>query len=82
MQEGNRAKDRYGLPISTNSITAAENMVEGLDLFLEQNFGAEQRFQQAVEADEGFALAHAGLAYVYMAAARVGEARDAAQRAQ
>ncbi len=82
MQEGNRAKDRYGLPISTNSITAAENMVEGLDLFLEQNFGAEQRFQQAVEADEGFALAHAGLAYVYMAAAKVGEARDAAQRAQ
>ena len=82
MSELNRTKDRYGLPLSTSSTAAAENLVAGVDLFLEQNFGPEQRFQQAVEADEGFALAHAGLAYVYMTAARVGDAREAAQHAQ
>ncbi len=82
MSELNRIKDRYGLPLATNSTAAAENLVEGVDLLLEQNFGPEQRFQQAVEADEGFALAHAGLAYVYMVGARVGDAREAAQHAQ
>ncbi|MCH8989892.1 MAG: tetratricopeptide repeat protein [Chloroflexi bacterium] len=82
MPGANRIKDRYGLPITTNSAAAAENLVEGVDLLLEQNFGPEQRFKQAVESDEGFALAHAGLAYVYMTAARVADAREAAQHAQ
>ena len=82
MSEANTTKDRYGLPLTTNSTNAAEYFVEGVDLFLEQNYGPQQRFQQAVEADEGFALAHAGLAYVYMTAARVADAREAAQRAQ
>ena len=82
MQEANRIEDRYGLPLSTNSTTAAENMVEGVDLILEQSFGPDQRFQQAVEADEGFALAHAGLAYAYMAGARPSDARKSAQQAQ
>ncbi|MEE8464930.1 MAG: tetratricopeptide repeat protein [Dehalococcoidia bacterium] len=82
MVEANRIEDRYGLPISTNSTTAAENLVEGVDLLLEQNFGPEQKFQQALEADDGFALAHAGLAYVYMAAGKVADARQSAQQAQ
>lgn len=82
MQNANKTEDRYGLPISTNSTTAAENLVEGVDLLLEQNFGSEQRFQQALEADEGFALAHAGLAYVYMAGGDVANARQAVQQAQ
>jgi tetratricopeptide (TPR) repeat protein len=82
MPEATRIEDRYGLPISTNSTTAAENLVEGVDLLLEQNFGPDLKFQQAVEADEGFALAHAGLAYVYMAGGKVADARKSAQQAQ
>ncbi|MCH7841197.1 MAG: hypothetical protein IID01_00360, partial [Chloroflexi bacterium] len=61
MSESNRTKDRYGLPISTDSTAAAENLVEGVDLLLEQNFGPDKKFQEALESDEGFALAHAGL---------------------
>jgi pentatricopeptide repeat protein len=76
------AKDRYGLSISTGSTAAADNLVEGVDLLLEQNFGPEQSFQQAVEADEGFALAYAGLVYVYMAGGKVADARKAAEQAQ
>ena len=55
MQNAANIKDRYGLPISTKSTAAAENLVEGVDLLLEQNFGSEQRFEQAVVADEGLA---------------------------
>ena len=82
MQNANMTKDRYGLPISTNSTAAAENLVEGVDLLLEQNFGSEEKLRSAIEADDGFALAHAGLAYVHMAAGKVGDARNAAQQAQ
>ncbi len=55
-------RDRYGLELTTTSPAAAEHYVEGVDLLLEQCYGPEQRFQQAVETDEGFALAHAALA--------------------
>ena len=82
VQNAANIKDRYGLPISTNSTAAAENLVEGVDLLLEQNFGSEQRFEQAVVADEGLALAHAGLAYSYMAGGKVADARKAAQQSQ
>jgi len=82
VQEAKGIKDRYGLPITTRSTTAADNLGEGLDLLLEQNFGTEQRFQKAAEADEGFALARVGLAFAYMAAARPVDARKSAQQAQ
>ena len=82
MQETNKIKDRYGLPISTNSIAAANYLVEGLDLALEQNFEPERKFQQAVEADEGFALAYVGLAYSRMVGARPVDARKFVQLAK
>ena len=82
MVDATRIEDRYGLPLSTNSTVAAGNLMDGVDLLLEQNFGPDQRFQQAVDADEGFALAHAALAYAYMMAAQVSNAREAAQKAQ
>ena len=50
-------QDRFGLPITTSSATAAEHYQKGLDLVLSQNFGAEEELQKAVEADEGFAIA-------------------------
>lgn len=73
--------DRFGLPMGTSSSQAADHYSEGLDMILSQQYGAEEEFQEAVEADEGFALAHAALAYVQMIRVAVPEARDSASRA-
>jgi tetratricopeptide (TPR) repeat protein len=54
--------DRYGLPITTNSTIAADLYFEGVDRLLSQNYGPDEKFVQAIEADEGLALAHGGLA--------------------
>ena len=45
------AKDRYELPISTSSTTAAEHWVEGLDLRLEAGYGAWRELEQALLAE-------------------------------
>ena len=74
--------DRYGLPMGTSSPHAADRYSEGLDMALSQQYGAEGKFQEAVEADEGFALAHAALAYVQMIRVAVPEARESAERAK
>ena len=80
MQETAKILDRYGLPMSTSSTTAAEHYFEGIDLLLSQNFGPEERFRQAVAADEGFALAHSALAVMLMLQAAVAEAKASAER--
>ena len=54
--------DRYELPLSTDSSDAAESYIQGIDLVLSGNVGAEDRLEDALRADEGFALAHAALA--------------------
>ena len=82
MQEGARVKDRLGLPVSTSSGTAADHLQEGLDLLLSQNYGAEEEFQKAMEADEGLALAHAGQSWVDMMAGNASKAREGIARAQ
>lgn len=74
--------DRYGLAVTTNSPVAYQRYVDGLDLALSQNYGAEQHFRLATEADEGFALAHGALAFSLMTRVAVPEAREAADRAQ
>ena len=57
MPHHSHMQDRYGLPLTTNSTLAAEGFIEGIDLLLEQNFGPEDQFTQAIAADAGFALA-------------------------
>lgn len=74
-------KDRYGLTMSTGSPTAAEHYVEGVDLLLSQNFGPEEAFRKATEADEGFALAHAALSIMLMMPAQLAEAKASVERA-
>ena len=74
--------DRYGLPMDTSSPQAADCYSEGLDLALSQQYGAEGKFQEAVAADEGFALPHAALAYIQMVRVAVPEARESAERAK
>ncbi len=73
--------DRYGMPLTTNSQTALAHYAEGLDLALSQNFGAEEAFARAAESDEGFALAHAGLAFTQFLRIAVPEARASAETA-
>ncbi len=74
-------RDRYGLPLSTSSPAAAERYLEGLDLLLSMNFGSEDAFRRAAAADEGFALAHAGLSEMLMIRAELDEAKASAERA-
>ena len=73
--------DRYGLPLTTNSQTALTRYAEGLELVLSQNFGAEDAFAKAIEADEGFALAHAAKAFMDFLRIDVPEARANAEKA-
>jgi hypothetical protein len=54
--------DRYGLTLSTPSADAARHYQDGMDKLLSYGFGADRAFAAAVEADEGFALGHAGAA--------------------
>src|SRR5439155_1460160 len=82
MPNHSQMQDRYGLPLTTSSPMAVERFIEGLDLLLEQNFGPEAQFTEAIEADPGFALAHSALAYMLHLRAQVTEARECAQQAQ
>ena len=74
-------KDRYGLTLTTGSSVAAEHYVEGLDLLLEQGFGPDIRFQEAIDADQGFGLAHAGLSLMYMFQGKAVQAKETAKHA-
>ena len=75
-------RDRYGLELTTASPAAAEHYVEGIDLLLEQGYGPEQCFQQAIELDEGFALAHAALAMTQNFRGAVADAKASVATAQ
>lgn len=62
MSQAPTRTDRYGLPISTTSDTAAASYVDAVDRFLAGNVGAPEGLARAVEADDGFAIGHADLA--------------------
>jgi tetratricopeptide (TPR) repeat protein len=74
-------EDRYGLALSTSSATAVAHYVDGVDRMLAADVGAGTCFLRAIEADEGFALAHAGLALAVRPQGRVEEAQAAMQQA-
>jgi tetratricopeptide (TPR) repeat protein len=58
--------DRYELPLSTASVAARDAYVQASEALLTFYPGAVEGFDRAVEADPGFALAHAGKAQVLM----------------
>jgi tetratricopeptide (TPR) repeat protein len=68
--------DRYDNALSTHSQAARDAYVEGVDCLLSGNYGGEGAFRRAIAVDDGFALAHAGLARVLQLAARGAEARE------
>jgi tetratricopeptide (TPR) repeat protein len=55
-------RDRYDLPLSTASATALDLYIDGVDRAFSGNIHAELKLSEAIEADEGFAMAHAALA--------------------
>ncbi len=55
-------QDRYGNEVSTGSRSALDAYVEGVDLFLAAQAGADAAFERAIAEDPYFALAHAALA--------------------
>jgi Tfp pilus assembly protein PilF len=67
-------EDRYGNALTTGSTEARDAYVEAVDRFLAAAPGVEEAFSQAVEADEGFALAHLGLARHRQASGRAADA--------
>ncbi|MGI9479630.1 MAG: tetratricopeptide repeat protein [Hyphomicrobiaceae bacterium] len=73
--------DRYDNQLSTTSGVARDAYIEGVDLVLSGNYGAEHAFQRAVDADEGFALGYAGLARAEQVMARGPAARAAMDKA-
>ena len=77
----NRMQDRFGMTLSTSSSAAAECLEEGIDSLLSQNHGPELKFQEAIELDEGFAMAHACLAFWYQQRARPVDAKKTVVRA-
>jgi hypothetical protein len=75
-------KDRYDNPLTTSSGVARDAYVDGVDRLLAADIGAEQAFQRAIEADDGFALGHAALARAWQILAKGTEAAEAIMEAQ
>jgi hypothetical protein len=75
-------EDRYGLPLTTASAGAAEAYVDGVDRLLSAQPGADRSLERAIEADAGFALAHAALARVRQLRMQGAQARQLAGRAR
>ena len=75
-------RDRFGLPLSTSSPSAEERYVEGIDRLLSQNAGMETSLEAVVEADPGFALGWADLAFARAYQRQVEAAKSAAAHAE
>ena len=82
MNEGVRIKDRFGLPLSTHSQVAVDHWQEGVDRMLSQDYAPEEKLQQALDIDEGFALAHGCQAYVGMIRGDAAQAKASSDRAR
>ena len=77
----NLIQDRFGMTLSTNSIAAAECWQEGIDRLLAQNHGPDLKFSEALELDEGFAVAHSSLAFWLQQRALPDEAKASSKQA-
>ena len=75
MTNGTAIKDRYELPLTTDSPTAADRYVETIDRFLAQIYGADRTINEAIQADDNLAVAHAANALFQMYAMKMAEAR-------
>ena len=72
--------DYYGNALSTSTGLARDNYDIGLRAFLSANYGAEEAFSQAIEADPNFALAYLGLVRSFMSSGQLNEAKIALKK--
>lgn len=75
-------QDRYGNQLATSSAVAATAYDAGVDHILAATAGGSGAFAAAIEADEGFALAHVGAARVAMYEGDMAAAAGAIARAE
>lgn len=73
--------DRYGLALTTASPEARDRYVEAIDKMLAADGHVEEVLDAAIEADPGFALAHAAVARQHQLNARGKQARASAETA-
>jgi len=74
-------EDRYGNALTTSSPAARDAYVAGMDKLLSADAGIAAAFEQAVAADEGFALGHVALARTLQLLGRGGEVKAPLERA-
>ena len=74
--------DLYGNHLTTSTGLARDNYDIGLRAFLSANYGAQEAFSQAVEADPNFSLAYLGLARSFMSSGEIEEAKRALEKAK
>ena len=67
--------DFYGNHLTTSTGLARDNYDIGLRAFLSANYGAQEAFSQAVEADPNFSLGYLGLARSFMSSGKIEEAK-------
>ncbi len=82
MRNGGRIRDRYDLPLTTESPKAADSYVEGIDRFLAQIYGPEEALSEALEVDDGLAVAHAAAALLQMYRMEMEQAKRTAAHAE
>jgi tetratricopeptide (TPR) repeat protein len=82
MPQTNRFQDRYGLTLTTSSVTAVESCIKGIDQFLSGDVGADTSLAEAIEADEGFAAAYATLAIIQQFQGKAAEAKQSSGHAR
>jgi hypothetical protein len=73
-------EDRYGNSLTTNSPAARDAYVIAVDRLLSGDAGIVAAFEEAAAADEGFALAHIGLARTLQVQGRGGEVKAPFER--
>ncbi len=73
--------DRYDFALTTTSADAAAHYRAAIECLQYGNVGAVAQLEQAVAADEGFALAHATLAQAYQQSGRMDDAKASIARA-
>jgi tetratricopeptide (TPR) repeat protein len=75
-------RDRYGLPLSTQSAAAADCYNDGVARTQAANAGAAAALQEAIAADAGFALAYIALANALRFQGQLADAKQQAARAR
>ena len=74
--------DAYGNQLTTSTGLARDNYDIGLRAFLSANYGSQEAFSQAIEADPNFALAYVGLARSLTSSGKISEAKNSLEKSK